>query len=292
MNKRIDSTFTIQVDGRKNSKTLCLILAGYKPFLWENTLERVRKFVPSNYDVCLVSSGVYSEELKNKAEKNKWTYLTVEKNNVSIAQNIAISNFPQAKEIFKIDEDIFVTKNFFETMIETYTNAEKNSYYCPGVIAPLITINGVGYVKILSKLGLDKEYRKRFEDVRFASNDNKKIENDVAAAKFMWGVTGHVPQLDKINASFQREDLRFFPSPVRFSIGAIYFKRQIWQDMGMFKIGSENGLGADELNINKYCYCKSRPILISMNSVVGHLSFRNQNIEMEEFYKTNSIFFE
>jgi hypothetical protein len=288
---RIASDYTICVNNKKNSSKLCLILAGYKPFLWDNTLKRIKNIVPFDYDVCIVSSGRYSDKLKNIAQTNSWTYLSTIKNNVSIAQNIALCNFPQAKEIFKIDEDIFITNNFFETLPQTYMVATKKSNFIPGVIAPLIPINGVGYVNILKELNLEKLYSQRFEYPKYVSGVKTKIENSVEVAKFFWGASGEIPQLDRLNAYFETKKFEFIPTPIRFSIGAIYFKRELWEKMGMFKTGKGSGMGADELHINKYCFCKSRPILISLNSVVGHLSFTQQNQEMSKFYEQNTELF-
>ena len=112
------------IDRRNNADIACFILAGYKSFLYEDVFGRIKKFIPSGIDVCIVSSGLYSEELAKIAEDNDWSYLSVERNCVTLAQNIAILKYPKAEYFYKIDEDIFVTENAFETMMETYKNVE------------------------------------------------------------------------------------------------------------------------------------------------------------------------
>lgn len=39
----------------KNQEDLCIILAGYKEFLWDIVFDRIEKFMPDNIDVCIVS---------------------------------------------------------------------------------------------------------------------------------------------------------------------------------------------------------------------------------------------
>lgn len=50
-------------DRRKNADTLVLILAGYKPFLWNDVFEHIKRFTLSEADICIVSSGKYYERL-------------------------------------------------------------------------------------------------------------------------------------------------------------------------------------------------------------------------------------
>ena len=62
--------------------------------------------------------------------------------------------------------------------------------------------------------------------------------------------------------------------------------------MGMFNVGNGIGMGKDEQQICNYCMNNSYAIVISKNSVVGHLSFGEQNKDMEEYYKNNKTIFE
>lgn len=61
---------------QKNKKKLCIILAGYKSFLYDTVFDRVERYIPSDIDVCIVSSGVFDKKLYDIAEKNQWSYLT------------------------------------------------------------------------------------------------------------------------------------------------------------------------------------------------------------------------
>lgn len=113
------------LNNSKGERTVAFILAGYKDFTWNIVFERIKEFCPKNVDVCIVSSGIYSEKLKEIAEKNSWSYISMKKNCVTLALNSAIKVFPTAEKVFKIDEDIFITDGFFENLSEVFENAKK-----------------------------------------------------------------------------------------------------------------------------------------------------------------------
>ncbi len=85
------------IDRSKGKRYLCYILAGYEPILWEDTIGRIEAFQDEAMDYCLVSSGKYDETLKKIAEKNGWSYLYTEKNQVCFVQNLVIELHPSAE---------------------------------------------------------------------------------------------------------------------------------------------------------------------------------------------------
>ena len=270
---------------------LCIVLAGYKEFAYNGVFSRIKKYMIPDMDVCVVSSGIYSDRLSEICKINGWSYLSTKRNNVCLAQNIAIKINKKAKYIFKLDEDIFITEGYFVNMLRAYEHA-KTGDYIPGVMAPLLLVNGYAHLRILDKLGLRDVYKDRFESPKYAAGQERKIENDVNAAKFMWGITGEVPSLDDLNKMFSAEPLEERACAVRFSIGAILFERRLWRDMGYFKIsGNGADMGADEGQICQHCCCNSRPIMVSENIVVGHLSFGKQNEEMKKYYIEHEEYF-
>ena len=280
------------IDRRNNADIACFILAGYKSFLYEDVFGRIKKFIPSGIDVCIVSSGLYSEELAKIAEDNDWSYLSVERNCVTLAQNIAILKYPKAEYFYKIDEDIFVTENAFETMMETYKNVEINGDYKVGFVAPLIPINGYGHLRLLKKLNLEKYYIERFEKPIYAANPNAMVEKSDEAAKFFWNKDGVFPKIDDINKMLNKEDFQYTACPVRFSIGFILMKRSTWEEMGMWPVLPEGAcMGLDEVELCSYCIVNSKAIIVSENTVVGHLSFGQQNNAMKEYHKKNREIF-
>lgn len=279
------------IDRSKNSDKLLIILAGYKDFLYSAIFSRIEKNLLPDMDVCLISSGKYSEELAALGEKNGWSYLSTKQNNLCLVQNVALKLHPNAKLIFKLDEDIFVTENYFENMLKAYEHA-KSGEYSPGILAPMIPINGYAHMRILEKLGLKEVYSEKFERAQYIAGPTRKIENDPEVAKFFWGEGGYVPTIDEMNARFSKEPIAETVCPIRFSIGAILFERALWEDMEYLKvIRGQNQLGDDEAQICSYCCLQSRPVMVSENVVVGHLSFGKQNAVMKEYYLSHKELF-
>ena len=46
------------VDRSSGKTKVCVLLAGYKTFLYENTFERIRRFLPMDTDMVVVTSGM------------------------------------------------------------------------------------------------------------------------------------------------------------------------------------------------------------------------------------------
>ncbi len=275
----------------KGLSKACIVLAGYKQFLWGSVFARLKKFIDEDIDVCLVSSGLYSAKLSEICEKNSWSYISLKKNNVCLALNVAISEFPKAIYIYKLDEDIFITENYFNILKKTYEKADSELYNV-GFVAPLIPINGYGNVKILEKTGKLDYYRNNFEQPKYASGRDRMIENNENVAKFMWGEGNHIPSIDLMNKIFNSEEIKYSPIPIRFSIGAILFKRSLWEEMQYFRIVKGIGMGADEEQICIYCMINSKAMLVCENVCVGHLSFGKQNEAMEKYYLENKNIFD
>lgn len=272
---------------KKDYSKLCVVIAGYKPFLYEAVFERIIKFIPRDIDVCIVSSGKYDEKLSKIAEKNDWSYLSTKRNCVTLAQNIAINKFPKAEFIYKLDEDIFITENYFDTLLKTYKDCEINGEYNVGFVAPTIPINGYGNMKILKRFDMLEYYTKRFEKPLYAAGGERKIESNPEAAKFMWGEGECLPSIDEMNRSMQNDNFSYNACPIRFSIGAILFSRALWNNMKYFKVKMGSCMGLDEEQICCFCISNSKAMIVSNNSVVGHLSFGTQNETMKEYFLNN-----
>lgn len=272
------------VDRSKGNKYLVIILAGYKPYLYSSIFGRIKEFLPENYDVCVITSGLFSNEIDKICEINQWSYLSTKENNVGLVQNIAISLHKKSQYIFKLDEDIFITKDYFDTMIKAFKHANTGDYN-PGVIAPIININGFSYRYILDELNLTDIYKVKFEPCKKSAGQDKMIQNSTEVAQFFWGEGEYVPSIDDLNSIFQKKKTTEIACPIRFSIGAILFDRQFWEQFGGYSVDlTYNSLGKDEEEICSYCLLKSRPIMVSLNCVVGHFSFGPQTEGMKEYY--------
>ena len=264
-----------------------MVLAGYKEFTWDIVFERLNKFSNEDMDICIVSSGLYDERLSEIAKINNWSYVSIKRNSVPLAQNTTIRLFPDAEYIYKIDEDIFITENFFDTLKNTYEEVQENSEYNVGFVAPIIPINGYAHIRLLEKLNLIDCYEEKFEKVKYDAELERMIVSNTDVSKFMWGEGGFIPHIDDLNRFLQESDFSFSAASVKFSIGAILYNRKLWEDMLYFNVDITNGLGADEREICSYCLIKSKSIIVSENTCVGHLSFGPQNKEMEKYFKEN-----
>ena len=281
------------LNNAKGHSSACFVLAGYKPFTWEIVFKRIKKFCPENVDVCIVSSGLYSQELDSYAKKYNWSYFATKRNCVTLALNSAVKAFPKAEHIFKLDEDIFVTEGFFEELPRAYQAASHD--YFPAFSAPLIPINGFGYRSILERLNLIDLYTKKFEYPIISAGPFMQIESNSDVAKFMWGESGDVPQIDVLNKLIKDSsgvDRDYSICPIRFSIGAIYFKRDLLEKSGWLPVNKSNGMGLDEVFLCNLATSKSKAIVVSQKQVVGHLSFGKQNKPMEEYFLSHKELFD
>lgn len=283
----------IFIDRRKNSKGLLIILAGYKPYLFEDVFARVKAFAPKELDICITSSGLFNDMLNKIAAENNWSYLSTAKNNIPLAQNFSISIHENAEFIFKMDEDIFVTAGSFETIFKTFNYVQTHGHYNVGFVAPLIPINGYCHVRLLEKLGLLETYEKKFEPVLYGAQSQRMIEKNPDVAKFFWGEGEIVPSIDAMNAAFQIQKIDYSVCSVRFSIGFILFHRNLWESMGGWRMPPPNnsGLGIDEEQICIFCVALSLGMIVAENAVVGHLSFGQQNAAMKEYYLSHREIF-
>ena len=277
---------------KKDREKVCFVLAGYKEFTYDIIFKRIKEFIPDDIEVCVLSSGIYSKKLSNIAKNNDWSYISTKRNNVSLIQNVAITQFEKAKYIYKLDEDIFVTNGFFETLFRTYNDCMINGEYKPGIIVPTIPINGFGHLNVLKRFNLVDYYTKSFEKPIYAAGPDRMIENNPEVAMFFWGKENFIPQIDKMNETLRNDEFNYIACPIRFSIGAILYTREFWKDMKMFKVYDGPGMGKDEEDICEFCINTSKAIIVSLNTAVGHLSFGKQNKTMEEYFKNNKMTFE
>lgn len=275
----------------RGADTLCIVLAGYKEFAYPSVFGRIATAVTPDIDVCVVSSGRYSPVLEDICEQNEWSYLSTRRNNVSLAQNIAIDLHPQANYIFKLDEDIFVCSDYFDHMKTSYEHAKKGKFRI-GVLAPLINVNGFGSYYLLERLGLLDDFERRFEPIHCETGRNHPVERRPDVARYLWGEGGKVPSIDALDSIVRDDPSLEVACPHVFSIGAILYERNLWEEMEYLPVqffGSS--LGKDEVKICSFCHMHSRPVMVATNVVVGHLSFKPQNASMQEYYELNTNLF-
>lgn len=283
------------IDRRHNHKKLCLILCGYKESLWDAVFTRIKNYAPEDVDICAVISGKAVPYIDELCERNGWSYLSTRRNQLCLAQNLAISLHPEAEWIYKVDEDMFLTKGFFEKMMETFNECENSSAYEPGFVAPLINVSCYGYIRILEKLHLIDDFTNRFFNPKYTDglHHHKEVLENSEISKYMWGSENKVlADIDAMTQEFSKGGLSYSVCPMRFSIGALLFKRSAWNEFAGFPVDGGNGLGADEERICYYTFFTGRAIIINENVVVGHMGYGPQTKDMIEYYLDHKAQFE
>lgn len=293
--RKVANTAYNFIDRSTGSDKLCMVLAGYKEPLWDEVFGRLARFAPADVDVCIMTSGLVNEKLKDIAAERGWSYLSTEVNHLSQVQNLAIECHPKARWIYKLDEDMFLTEGFFEKLMEAYEYTESSTPYVPAFVSPLINVNCYGHLRLLDKMGLTEDFaatgltNMKYTDGLNHSND--VLENP-AVARYMWGETCEILRdIDAMNAQFAAEPLTISVCPIRFSIGAILFTRQAWEEFGKFPltfVGSTYGIGDDEEHICHYAMFTGRAIVVCENSLVGHLGYGPQTAAMLEYYEAHT----
>lgn len=289
--ERVRSSKHSFIDRSKGSDKLCIILAGYKEALWDDVFSRIELAAPADLDICIMTSGLQNEKLKQVAEEHDWSYLSTEVNHLSLIQNLAIELHPRARWIFKLDEDMFLPKTYFEPLMDTYDLVEKNSFYEPAFVSPLINVSCYGHIRLLEKCDLLEDFRATgLTEMKVTDgiHHNKAVLEDPDVAKYLWGATQpELRDVDAMTERFMKESLSFTICATRYSIGAILFTRKAWEEFGKFPltfVGSEFGLGDDEEHICHYACFTGRGMVVSENIVVGHLGYGPQTKAMIDYY--------
>ena len=274
------------IDRSKNTEDLCIVLAGYKEFVWKDVFNRLKAYAPKNMDICIMPAGKFSEELDKLCEKNAWSYLSTEENKITLIQNITINLFKNAKYIYKIDEDMFLTKGFFETLKNTYLKVENETHYKVGFVAPLIPINGHTYIDVLEKVNLLEDFEKKFGKAIRDTSPGKANSENPEIAKYLWGESKEeLRDIDKISEKLSKEEFKFSICGMRYSIGAILFAKKTWEEMGKFDVTFGNNLGLDEVQLCTHCMLQCEHMVIAHNNLVGHLGYGPQGKAMKEYYE-------
>lgn len=267
------------VDRSSGAQAVVVVLAGYKPYLWDVTLSRLERFVAPELDVCLVSPALRSAPLEALAERRGWSYLSTRANYVSLGQNLAIARHPQARWVYKLDEDIVIGEGFFDRLLATYEHVVAEGHYRPGFCAPVLNVNGFSYLRFLKTLGLEAAYRERFGELRLSTGEIPAT-NDGEAALWLWR---HSLPFDDVAARFADQPPGYSTVPHRFSIGAILFEREFWDSFGGLLVRPPAGaLGVDETSICRKCVDMSRAMVVAHDVFAGHFSFGAQEAFMRE----------
>lgn len=266
-------------DRSRGKRYLCYVLAGYEPVLWDDTIGRIEVFQSDMLDYCLVTSGKRDSDLEVIAERNGWSYLWTERNQVCYIQDLVMELHPKAEYAIKMDEDIFIGKYFFEKMVQGYHRLEKEGEYRIGFVVPVIPLNCCGYVTFLNLTGKTAEYEKQFG--RAYRSRFSAVFSVPETAGFLWDV---IPAFDEMSERFLGYE-GYGILNCYYNIGCIMFSRKRWLMMGKWpKFPGETGMGRDEAYIYQDNVNKDMAIYELYNVLAGHLAFGHQKKDMLEYY--------
>lgn len=270
------------------ASAVVVVLSGYKQPLWPWVFERLVAAVPEGADVCIMSAGKFEAELDEIAEKNNWSYLATKTNDVSLVQNVAIKLHPEAKQIIKVDEDVFLNPESLSRTLEYHLALKDDGVVDPGITVPMLNINGVCYRQMLDRLGLLGEYEERF-GVAKGSTLGIPATDSGEAAKWIWEKT--TPLLETQEKLAAKADDKIWMAGFQFSIGVMVWDRDFWEEIGYLPVKrhshwlKQSTLGYDEEFICRMAMFYSRPIVICQTAFAGHFSFGRQYADMLEFLK-------
>lgn len=292
--KRNSEKFVSHVfDNRGKGKSkLFYVLAGYREALWNDVFERVDKFVHDDIDICLLDNGKQNDSLRAIAKKYGWSYLSLAINNAAIAQNIVISKFPNAKIIYKMDEDIFLTKNCCKKMEYTYNVLSSLGNMKIGIVGPTINNHSSDYI-FFQYFHLDKLYKKVFGRSHFMGemlHENFYKRDNADYERFVWSIGN----IDDLNRQMENNEIKYQLSPIYYGIGLIMFSKKLYCEMGGFDVNLYNnglGKGGDEGQIMRFCNENGLVNVVCTDVLCGHLSFSGHYHQMLEFMYAHREYF-
>ena len=270
------------INRSKKKKYLCYILAGYESAIWDGTLGRIETYQSDLFDYCLVSSGKFDETLNAMAEKNDWSYLYTEENQVCFIQNKVIELHEKAEYIIKMDEDIFIGKNFYERMVEEFHRIEEEGEYRIGFAVPVIPLNCCGYATYLNLIDQKADYEEKFG--RAYKSRFSAVFSVEETAKYLWDTMSTFDEMAERFSHHQEYGIL----DCYYNIGCIMYTRDRWLMMGKWpETLGQNGMGEDEMYIYKDNTEKDMSIYEIYSVLAGHLAFGHQKKSMLAYYKDN-----
>lgn len=278
--------FTNRQNGNEN---LLIVLAGYQPYYFDAVFERVikcQKQFKEGLDVCICCSSAPQDarlRLEQICKENNWSMLYLRKNRVTQIQNTAIKLHPHAKWIYKIDEDIILCDDYFSKMKDAYIKADNTLPYKVGFAGPVLNINAFGTQSFLKTIGKWDEFEQKFGRFLVGGMINTPqddIHRNQDWAQYIWE---HSVPFDEVAAKVsQNKTIEI--CPIRFSIGAIFFKREFLERNGYFPVFRQGGMGQDEKYMCDVCIEGMYSIIVPSNVFVGHLGFGPQKETCRQFY--------
>ena len=277
------------VDRQKGTDTLIIILAGFQPYYWDVVFNNINVANTKKYDVCVcIPEG--KEETNKKiyelAEKYSWSVLRTKDDKLGLAQNLAISLHKNAQWFFKFDEDIIISKDYFSDMEKTIDEA-KDFEYRIGFIVPMINISLATMYEYLRSCELFDDFQKKFGTHKLGEDFLYKSRE---VALYLLESVGNSFQ-KKYEEIHKKNAGRLLSIPIRFSIGAMYFSRDFWNQIEHFYVGIIGELGGEEEQVCNYCMTNWYSILCNTSVFACHMGYFVQKDVCKDYFLENTKIF-
>jgi hypothetical protein len=292
--RRLRTTDRFHFEDRRpaSTATLVCLLAGrnreMQPFVLPPFATATKDFY-----VCVVTPGFYDDGLSAVCAARGWSYLAIRTRDFGLAQNICYRLHPDAEEIVKINDDIFVPPGTVAALVERLRKFKRDGIFNPGLVAPLITSDGVCYRHLLEALGLLGDFERTFGTARVAAS-GLTIDTNRLAALWLWERIAPVARTAEIMASRPEHVLY---APVSFSAGMIAFERSFWEESGYFPVYRRRLMvGRDKPDMEGDYLCAraqalSRPVLISSQILAGRFASDLQSATTAELLRSRPELF-
>ena len=129
-------------------------------------------------------------------------------------------------------------------------------------------MNGSTYYKLLEFTNSEHEYEQSFGTI-VSGCAHIPVWSDGDAARFIWEKS--LP-FDAVANSFFSKNEGYFVCPHKISIGAIFFTREFWNEMGEFGVAGEKVLGHEETELCNFCMDNCYLIIVSNKVLAGHFA--------------------
>lgn len=269
-------------DDRFNSASkLVVLLAGKKKYLWDLVFKRLNEFLEYNAHVVVVNpGGLNSEDLRRISKNYGWSYLETKSRRLATGINMAIDYYKDSIEwIYKMDDDVFITQRIFEKLLKAYQMAKESSPYYPAVALPVFNVNEATYLYFIRTLGIEQEFKKRFNaELKFG---NHLVWKNPEVAVWLWE---HSLPIDHVADIFNR-NAPFDICNMRISIGLMLIHLETWLNMQGFESCTSGSIGSDEEGLANYISNNMLGWVIATNAFAGHFSYYSQEDTMKKFFE-------
>lgn len=202
-----------------------------------------------------------------------------------------MSLYQNAEYIFKLDEDIYIPKDYFSDMLEAYEKIRGEVPAYIGYICPMLPLGFYGMHDFLkAKCCLD-EYEELFGVHKIGGTVvNPVFREHKGVDEFIWKRIGI---FDECAMQYKKNGFSYKVCETRTGIAAIMFARELWDELGWLDKGHGYGVGegGDEEQITSYCMLHFRLIFCVRHILVGHFSFGGSEPAMEKFRADNPEIF-